>query len=355
MRQKSLWLVAIAVLIVLIGCSGGGKSEKTDGTPAPATPVAVRVQQPRIMTLEQRISYVGTVFARQEVPMIARIQGTLVDISIPEGGAFPAGAVLARLDSPELEAAVERLEAEVDYWSRRHETDKRLVAQGALAPEQADASERAIRSARASLSEAKAQLAKTVVIAPFEGVVLDWLAEMGQAVMPGQPLILIGDPAREIRVDVVEEDLRRGIAPGTDVELRIASGPPVLTQVSTIASSSSGPTRAFSVTIPIPYKTNDDAELWRQGASIRTEFIVDSQIDVVAVPTRAIADRDRDPHLFVIKGDTATRVGVTPGISQDGWVATDFDWNGKDLIAVSNLSGLRNGSPVYSVKAEGSN
>ena len=346
-------LIVIALVLVLAGCSREDETEKTgENAPGPQ-PVAVRVERPRITTLERRISYVGTIFARQEVPIIARVQGTLAELPFREGDVFPVDSVLARLDSPELEAAVERLEAEVDYWNRRHETDKRLVAQGALAPEQADASERASRSARASLDEAKAQIAKTMVTAPFGGTVLDWPAEIGQPVMPGQPLILIGDSSREIKVEVVEEDLGRGISLGTPVELLVSPGTAVAARVSAIASISSGQARTFSVTIPIPDESST-AGLLRKGSSIRTEFIVDRQVEVVAVPTRAVADRDGRPHIFVISGETAHRVEVEPGITQEGWVAADFEWNGKDPVAVTNLSGLQNGAPVYAVSTEGS-
>ncbi|MCP5515425.1 MAG: efflux RND transporter periplasmic adaptor subunit [Spirochaetales bacterium] len=352
MLKKTLGTIVISLILIIPGCTGKDAGQMEQENNNSKRPVAVRIETPRIMTLEQRISYIGTIYARQEIPIIARVQGTLAEIRFREGEAFPANAVLARLDSPELEAAVEKLETEVDYWSRRNETDKRLVEKGALAQEQSDASERAIRSARAGLDEAKAQLAKTVLTAPFEGTVLEWPTEIGQPVMPGQPLILIGDSSREIRVEVVEEDLARGIKAGTPVELLLTAGKPVTAGVSAIAPVSSGKGRTFSVTIPIPNESGGG--LQRKGTSIRTEFIVDRQSNVVAVPTRAIADRDGKPHLFIITGDTAHHIEVKLGISREGWIAADFDWNGKDPVAVTNLNSLKTGAPVYAVMTEGS-
>ncbi|MFA7566834.1 MAG: efflux RND transporter periplasmic adaptor subunit [Alkalispirochaeta sp.] len=351
--------VAVALTVVLTGCSG--TTDNVEGAAGNSVqPVAVRVEQPRNMTLERRIPYVGTVFARQEVPIIARVQGTLVELPVREGEAFTAGTVLARLDSPEMEAAVNRLKADVDYWTGRLETDRRLVDQGALAPEQADSSLRAFRTASAGLDEARAQLAKTVVTAPFNGTVLDWPAEIGQPIMPGQPLILIGDAAREIKVDVIEEDLARGIAVGTPVDLQLSPGATVTSRVAAVSPASTGRSRTFTVTIPVP-KTesgsdsgSESVELARKGASIRTEFIIERQVSTVAVPTRAVADRDGSPHLFVISDGRAARRDVVLGISQGGWIAADFGWNGTDPVAVTNVSGLSDGAAVYAVAAEGS-
>jgi RND family efflux transporter MFP subunit len=358
--MKTARAVAIlAILVLTTGCAPDTTNDTdasgtTDRRDASSAPVAVRVQQPENRTLERRISYVGTVFAGQEVPIIARVQGTLVELPVREGQSFARGTELARLDSPEMEAAVERLRAEVDYWSSRNETDRRLVEQGALAPEQADSSERALRTARAGLDEATAQLAKTVVTAPFDGTVLDWPAEIGQPVMPGQPLILIGDASREIRVDVVEEDLQRGIREGTSVELSVSSDRVLPSVVTSVAPASSGPARTFTVTVAIPTSEVASTELPRKGSSIRADFIVDRRESTLAVPLRAVADRDRDPHLFVVTEDTAHRRSVTPGISQGGWIAVEFDWNGTDPVAVTNLNTLRDGAPVYAVSSAGS-
>lgn len=356
-------IAALAVLALLGGCSRlGGDDAASNGTP-PTTgqttsqteaatasePVAVRVQQPEYRTLQNRISYVGTVFAAQEVPIIARVQGTLVELPVQEGDAFEQGTVIGRLESPEMEAAVERLSAEVDYWQRRHDTDTRLVEQGALAPEQAASSQRALRTAQAGLNEAQAQLAKTVVTAPFDGTVLDWTAQIGQPVMPGQPLILIGDATREIRVDVVEEDLARGIEIGTIVELSLTPGETTEAQVTSISPAASGPARTFSVTVPISVREN----LPRKGSSIRAEFILNRRESALAVPSRAVADPGGTPHVFLVRDETAYRRNVEMGITQGGWTAVRFDWDETTPVAVTNLTGLSDELPVYAVATEG--
>lgn len=352
-RAAILLLTAAAALTVLAaGCSGGGAGgvdTAAVGTTSAERPVAVRVQQPEHRLLEERISYVGTVFAGQEVRVISRVQGTLSAQAFTDGERFQQGDLLGFLESPEIDAAVERAESEMDYWCTRHETDKRLVEQGALAPEQAQASERACRSARAGLDEARAQFNKTRVEAPFTGEVLDWLAEPGQPLMPGQPLVLIGSPAREVRVDVVEEDIERGVDVGTTAAMRLGAETVVEAPVTRVAPAASGPARAFAVTVPIPAT---GAPAPRKGASISVNFILERAEDALAVPSRAIAGSVADPGVFVISDGTAHRRPVTTGISEGGWTAADFDWNGTDPIAVTNVRSLSDGAPVFPVAEE---
>lgn len=344
-RRLMTVVAGIALLLSLWGCTG-----EAEQAPDPEErPVALRVRTPEIRTMEVRLSYLGTVHATVEVPLLSRIQGSLVSTPIPEGAFFEEGELIARLSAPELEAAVERLSSERDYWCRRHETDTRLAAEGAIPEEQADSSRRACRSAEAGLSEAEAQLAKSVVTAPFPGQLLDRLAEVGQPVMPGQPLALVGERGREVRIEVVEEDLERGVTIGTAAEIDLGDGS-VEGRVSSISPAASGPARTFTVTVPVP---GVEGTALRKGASLGVDLIPERRSDVVAVPLRAIADRDRDPHLFVVSERRAARHPVSLGIVQDGWVSAEFSWNGEDPVAVTNVSGLSDGAAVYPVAEQG--
>lgn len=340
--------MALAVSMGFTACGSDDGQE----TAAVERAIAVRVQQPERRTLENRMSYVGTVHAGHEVNVIARVQGTVSELPVAEGEDFHKGTVLARLDSPELEATVERLEAELEYWSRRHKTDKRLVERGAIPSEQADTSERSYRSTRATLAEAKAQLEKTVIHAPFDGTMLDLLVDPGEPLMPGHPLVLIGSPEREVRVEVIEEDLERGVDVGTEVELKPAGTRTVDSQVTKISSVSSGPARTFTVTVPLP---EVDEPMPRKGGSIRAEFILERAVETVAVPVRAIGDRDANPHLFVISDQRAHRHEAVLGVTQDGWVAAEFGWDGESPVAITNVGSLRDGARVFPVSADGGN
>ena len=341
-------LLSAGLLFVRIS---GSKEDNKPGEKAAVSPVAVRVQMPVKRTLEHRLSYAGTVYVGREVRIISQVQGAVTELPFNEGESFPEGAVLARLDSPEIEASVERLESEHDYWQSRYETDKRLAAQNALAPEQVESSSRALRSARAGLAEARAGLEKTVLTARFSGQILDRYVEPGQVMMPGQPILLIGDSSREVRVDVVEEDLARGVAAGIPVELKPGASSVIESRVSSISSVSSGKARSFTVTVSVP---QDAGGQLRKGASIRADFVLNRKENATAVPVRAVADRDNNPYIFIISVNHARKVRVKTGISEGGWIAADFSWNGTDPVAVTNLRSLIDGVPVYPVAEEGS-
>ncbi len=336
-------VIFVMILLGLSGCSGDD-----DGKPA-IRPVAVRVANPAIADMENYLSYMGTVQSRREVRVIAQVQGTVVGLPFAEGERIRKDDVIVRIDAPELHAVVERLRAETDYWCRRYESDQRLVAAEALPEEQMESSKRGCRSARAALAEAEARLRKTVVVSPVDGEVLHRFVEPGQSVMPGQPILILGDEYLEIQVEVVEEDLRRGIDIGIAAEIVDGWGDRFAATVSEVAPMASGVTRTFLVKLPV--EKSRSARL-RKGASVRVKFVLKASQGVVIVPLNAIAGRNRSPHIFLIREQQAFRQDVVLVIEKDGWIEVSFPWNGEDLVAVSNLDSLKDSLPVFTVLVE---
>lgn len=347
-------IVVAAVLLAGIGAyfgyrtiqNGNGSAQ---AVPALPQPTAVRVVRPERRDLKTGVSYMGTVSARKEVKVIARIPGTVIALPFREGETAKEGEAIALLDAPEIRAQVARLTAERDYWAKRHEADLRLVGKNALAPDQADAGERSLKTTEAALLEATSQLRKAQESAPFDGTVLSWFAEPGQGVLPGQPILSFGSVEAELRVEVAEEDLGRGIRVGTAVDIEAEDGRTVRAAVQEVAPAANAPSRTFTAKIALPAGAEKAA---RVGSSIRVNFILDSLEDALTLPVSAIVSGSPTPHIFIVRDGHAVKVPVETGLENRGRVAVRFPWNGSDQVAISNLGGLEDGTPVFTVDAE---
>jgi RND family efflux transporter MFP subunit len=300
--------------------------------------------------LNHTISYVGTVHARREIKVNAQVPGTVVDLPLGEGALVSQGQLVAEISAPELAASTERVRADQEYWCRRLDTDDRLVAAAALPAEQAEVTRRACRSARAALAEAEAQLAKTRELAPARGRILSWLVEPGQHVLPGQGLVLLGAQGLELHVEVVDEDLRRGIAVGTIAAVRTRDRDVIHTRVSEIAPVTTGAARTFTVKVPLP---ETEAFGLRVGASTAIDFTLASCTECVAVPAEAVDRAGDDAYLFLVRDGLALLAPVDAGIEDGGLMQVSLVWNGTDRVAVSNLASLADSTPVFPVEVQG--
>jgi RND family efflux transporter MFP subunit len=191
-------------------------------TPVPAPPAApaTAIQTVRldsVWTFPQR-SAAAQVLPRNESRLTAEAVGTLQRWTVDVGATVKRGDLLAQIDPIDLTLALQRAEAALQASQARLQLGKSqleraqaLVAQGfysqeavaqretEVALQQAD-----LASARAQVSTAQRQLAKTRLYAPFNGSVVQRLAQQGEAVAPGTVLYVLAEavaPEVEAKVD----------------------------------------------------------------------------------------------------------------------------------------------------------
>src|SRR6266545_4879277 len=143
----------------------------------------------------------GYVVARRKAVVSAKIQGRLADLRVEEGSVVREGEVIARLESTDYEAqvqraraAVQRAEADLAENQRQLRLAEKLTKDNVVSVDQRDAAasrvriaEAALEQARADAAFAEAQLQNTYIRAPFSGVVVKKMAEIGESVAPIPP------------------------------------------------------------------------------------------------------------------------------------------------------------------------
>lgn len=345
--MKHTWfIIPIAALTLVTLTLSACSEQKKQGDPAP---VAVRTMQPERRTMRESLDYLGSIHSLKEIQINARLQGSVATIDVEEGDAIRHGARLLRLFVPDLEAGVERLRTERDYWCQRSKTDARLLEQQAIAADQADAGRRACGSAEAALKEAVARLDRAIEQAPISGTVLRRFVETGQHVMPGQPMLLVGSAEAVVHVQVVEEDLMRGIRVGMPALLVQGENDTIPARVSEIAPVTLAGSRVFTVKV----RPEQNASLRaRNGSSVSVRFLIAERKGVLALPVHALVGDRPNAAIFLIRDERVIRQPVQTGIEEDGWIEVSFAWNERDAVATSNLGSLSDSIRVFGVREQ---
>lgn len=174
------------------------------------------------------VSVQGQTRPRTEVDMAPQVGGKIIYVSpqFVAGGQFNQGDVLLRIEKADYEVGVLRSEAAV---ARAEQVIVREKAEGQIAAEdwadlgrggqpsaltlrkpQLAEAEAALKSAMADLDNAKLQLSRTIVRAPFNGRIRDRFADVGQFVSPGTRLARVfSTEAIEIPLSLNDADLSR--------------------------------------------------------------------------------------------------------------------------------------------------
>jgi len=205
-------LLAIASVVVLSACSKA---------PEAAEPVrAVRTMVVSEGSAGGAHEYAGEVRARVESRLGFRVGGKIVRRQVDLGDAVKAGAVLAQLDPQDLKlgqdsarAALGSAQAQFDLAAADHKRYQELLAQGFISAAELERRDATLKAARATLEQARAQVAVqgnqaayATLVADAGGVVTAVDAEPGQVVAAGAPVLrLAHDGPRDVVFSVPED------------------------------------------------------------------------------------------------------------------------------------------------------
>ena len=132
----------------------------------PVTAVIVRPQK-----MDDKINVTGSVMANESVEIRSEISGKIIQIHFTEGTNVKKGDVLLSLEDDELSAQRERLSHQKELMEQTENRNRQLLEREAISQEEYDISLTELKTSEADLKLVSAQLAKTKIRAPFNGIV----------------------------------------------------------------------------------------------------------------------------------------------------------------------------------------
>ena len=189
----------------------------------PAPLIRVAVIETGAQTFEVRSQ--GTVQPRTESVLVAQVAGRVdwVSKEFAAGGILRRGEAVARIEASDYRLAVAQREAQVAQATvllEREEAEAKLARQewqelgrgepSSLTlrePQMAEA-RASLQAAEASLEQARLNLSRTSVSAPFSGRIRTKQVDLGQYVSPGTPIAMVySTDQAEIRLPISKNDL----------------------------------------------------------------------------------------------------------------------------------------------------
>lgn len=376
MRKKLKRCVGVGMLAAgLTACvSKAPNPEGGDGAETPSvgivelTPAQVAAAKLTLAVAETRPTAGGlTATAQIEASpgrlarVGSRVAGRVTSVLAAEGDRVRAGAVLARIDAPELaEATAQYLAANAEAKVAREIADReRALFESRISSERewrqaeadavrAEAGKESAEGRLHSLGLSDADLDALQVVGhynsavavrtPIGGIVASRKADVGQVVSPGEPLYEVVD-LRDVRlvVDVYEEALTR-VKAGQKVQVRTtATGDRIFTgHVASVGAVIERETRTLKLQVHLP---NPDGIL-RPGmfASVQLAGLaVRGDTGVTAIPESAV-QRDGDSSIVFVPagaGRFAHRVIRLGSASDSGWVTVTAGLARGDTVVAS--------------------
>ncbi|QGT77587.1 efflux RND transporter periplasmic adaptor subunit [Guyparkeria halophila] len=337
----------VAALALPTGHALAASESADDDTPVVlVAPVATGVVE--------RAPLVGEVAAETTASVGFQAAGRISKRSVRRGQRVEAGEPLARLDSRDLAARVDSVEAELaqaesearlagQELARTRELRERQVA-SEQALDQAISRERAARArvanTRARLVEARNALDYATLAAPFAGVVVELLADVGDVVATGQPVVrLAANDGRLVEVAVPERRLA-GL-PETGMARLEGDGVELEATLDSVSGAADPVSRTFAARYRLPAA---DGRPWSLGQTATLAFRAETSPR--RVPIGAVFARDGDSRVFRVVDGRVEAVPVRVSRIEAGHAVIESDLPAGALVVIAGVNRLHDGQAV---------
>ena len=405
--RRGTW-VSLVLLVVVIAAAG----TLFWRGPATLTATAVDTTTPRVERDGQPPSGIplltasGYVVARRKAVVSAKIQGRLAQLNVDEGSHVREGQIIARLEGQDdydaqvrrAQAAVQQAEAQIEAGRaaiRRAEADlvearrrtavnERLAKEQILATDTLEASRARVKVLEAAVGQAEAEVTRleaacaqaeadrhffeaqrtnTIIRAPFTGVVLKKMAEVGESVAPIPPgvnlstssgaIVALADlETLELEVDVAEANVAR-LTMRQPAEVTVEAFPErryraELRQVIPTADR----TKA-TVTVKVAMLDRDPNLKPEMSAKATfLEKVAPAAANAapteptIVVPAHAVVTRDGGPKVFQVVDGRARLLPISTGQTRRDQVVVTGGLGGSETIVLNPPAELNHGDKV---------
>lgn len=131
----------------------------------------------------------ATIEAVQQATVSSQVSGRITQINFDVDDFVKKGDVIIRLRDKQQRAALDAARARYDEAEREYQRIKQVYARKLVAKASLDRAIAQRKATRAAMEQAQEALDHTVIRAPYSGIVVKRLVEVGETARPGQPLM----------------------------------------------------------------------------------------------------------------------------------------------------------------------
>lgn len=373
--KKILFLTAIALF--LISCSNSNKTENIDDLIKAKNVKALNEKkaslQADITKIEEALATLdvkkeealvsvltlkdtvfnhyleiqGNVDTKENIIVQPEFSGTLTSLTVKAGQKVSKGQILGKIDDAGMSQQLASLEnqyalAKTTYERQKNLWDKKIGSEIQFLQAQTQ-----MVAAQKGVAQMKAQLAKTIIRAPFSGTIDEVFAEKGQVVAPSpQGILRIVNLGNMYVSTTVPETYIGKLKMGDLVDVYLSSlNKTYKGKVRQVGNFINPNNRSFGIEVGLPNPDN----LLRPNQVAKLKIIDYTNKKAIVVPTNVVQeDGEGNKFIYTVEGSngktgTAKKVVVTVGKSSDNITEILSGLTAEDIIVTEGINNISKG------------
>ncbi len=344
------WVLASMVFIAIIVVGPGliRPKEKSVKPPKESVP-PIKIKPPvkvdafvvHPSTLIDRIEVSGSLLAYEEVDLKNEVAGRVVEINLPEGHFVRKGTLLVKLFDDDLQAGLRKLQVQLAIQEKIFERQSELVRINGISQNDYEQTGLQLNSLRADIDIQKVLIRKTLVLAPFDGVIGLRKISIGAQVTPSTLLATIRSEEK-LKLDFsVPEKYSSEIIPGMKINFNLSNN--ARQYEATIMGTEQG-IDASTRNLKVRAVVDNQSEHLLPGAFTEVLLKLRENNSALMIPTQAIIPAEQNKSVIIAKNGKAHFVIVKTGTRKAADIEITEGLQPGDTVITTGILFLKEGT-----------
>jgi membrane fusion protein (multidrug efflux system) len=355
MKKQIITGVIVVVVIFLLALpkigwlsdnSDGGEAQGSPGPQrAPLLPVEAMIMKPQ--RLDNKLIVTGSILANESLELKSEINGKITDITFEEGSLVKKGSVLVRINDEEVRAQLLKEKHNQKLNQDNEFRQRKLLEKDAISQEEYDNALNRLNTTQADVKVLEAQLAKTQLVAPFDGIIgLRYISE-GAYISPNTIIATLYNNSPAKIEFAIPSRYSSMVAAGRDIYFKVENDTTRLNgKVYAIEPRIDPETR----TLKLRALADNSKGILLPGQFVELELIMGTNNEALLVPTEAVVPEQSGKKVFVLENGKVKEVSIETGIRNNTSLEVLTGLAPNDTILTTGILQLRAGMPVQITK-----
>lgn len=322
-----------ALIILFLSGAGCNHPDASKSTPKADAPVIVDVMVAAPRKLNNIFEATGTVVANQYVQLHPEISGRITYLNVPEGKMIKQGTVIARIYDADIAAQIAKSKVQLDLAQKTMDRYKILLDVNGLNQSDYDAVVNQVNGFKADIQYNEALLAKTVIRAPFSGIVGLRQVSVG-AYIANTDVIATIQQLDKIKIDfTVPEEYNASLKVGSAVQVVLDAAKQSKSKAIIIATEPQVNQSSRNLQVRALLQDGNP----NPGAFVKVYLNAGSDAAAIMIPTNAIIPNDKDNQVVLVKNGKAVFATVFTGVREADNVQITKGIAAGDTVVVTGL------------------
>jgi membrane fusion protein, multidrug efflux system len=318
-------------LFLLTAASCKSKPDPVKPKDAPTTVVDVIVAGTQGLT--NTVEANGNVVANEYVELHPEVSGRIIYLNVPEGHLIAEGTVIARINDADLQAQLSKSKVQLDLAQKTESRYKQLLSLNGINQADYDNALNTVNGLQADIKYTQTLIDKTVIKAPFSGIVGLRQVSPG-AFVTALNIIATVQQVSKVKIDfTIPEEYSSLIKKGNLVDVEVDAAQQTRRKAEVIATEP----QINQVTRNLKVRAILQNGTANPGAFVKVFVDAGGNKKAIMIPTNSIIPDDKNSQVILVKNGKASFVNVNTGVRQSDNVEITSGINTGDTVVVTGV------------------